>query len=70
MLESEHSLILSHISNLNDLFAIGLSDEPIVDRYLDEDVFQPESEHRKRLILVGASHLNPSRSSLTLENGR
>jgi hypothetical protein len=31
--------------------------EPIVDRFLDEEVFEAESEPKKQLLLVGSSHL-------------
>jgi hypothetical protein len=56
--ESEHSLVLSLISELNEMFATGLSEDPIVARYLDEDVFEAENVTRPRLILIGSSHLN------------
>jgi hypothetical protein len=55
--ESEHELVLSLIRDLNDLFATGLSTEPIVDRFLDEEVFDTEPVIKKQLLLIGSSHL-------------
>jgi hypothetical protein len=52
--DDEHELVLSLISDLNDRFSTGLSVEPIMDRFLDEEVFEPDAEPKKRLL---TSHL-------------
>jgi hypothetical protein len=56
--ENKHSLVLCLISKLNKMFATGLCVDPIVDWYLDEDVFEADSATRPIMILVGLSHLN------------
>jgi hypothetical protein len=55
--EDEHDLVLSLIRDLNDLYATGLCIEPIVDRFMEDEVFGPESEKKKQLLLIGSSHL-------------
>jgi hypothetical protein len=56
--ENDHELVLSLIGDLNDLFTTELCMEPIVDRFLDEEVFEAKSENKKQLLLVGSSHLH------------
>jgi hypothetical protein len=65
---TERSLILSLVHDLNELFATGLSESPVVDRYLDEEVFGEDGGHKPPLILIGASHLQ--RVSAHLESER
>jgi hypothetical protein len=55
--DTERSLILSLVHDLSELFASGLSESPVVDRYLDEDVFGEAAGRKPTLILIGASHL-------------
>jgi hypothetical protein len=55
--ESEQELVLCLIKELNDLFATGLSTEPIVDRFLDDEVFDNDPVTKKQLLLIGSSHL-------------
>ncbi len=50
-------LVLSLIGDLNDLYATGLCVEPIVDRFMDEEVIESEPEHKMQLLLVGSSHI-------------
>jgi hypothetical protein len=54
--ENKHELVLSLIGDLNNLYATGISVEPIVDCFLDEELFETEPEHKKPLLLVGSSH--------------
>jgi succinate dehydrogenase flavin-adding protein (antitoxin of CptAB toxin-antitoxin module) len=39
------------------LFALGLNEDPVVDRFMDDDVFDGTEEPKKPLLLLGASHL-------------
>jgi hypothetical protein len=54
--ETEKSLIMSLIYDLNELYSSDLCLDPIVDRYVDNEVFEDCS--KQTLILIGASHLN------------
>jgi hypothetical protein len=56
--ETERSLILSLVHELNNLFSTDLCEDPVIDRFLDEDVFYQEQGKKPSVILVGASHLN------------
>ncbi len=56
--ETERTLVLSLVRDINDLFSTGLCTNPVVDRFLEDDVFGSEPSHRHPLILIGASHLN------------
>jgi hypothetical protein len=56
--DAKRSLILSLVHDLNNLYAADLCKDPVVDRYLDEDVFYNDQEKKLQLILIGASHLN------------
>ncbi len=56
--ETERSLILSLVHELNNLFSTDLCEDPMIDRFLDEDVFYQEQGKKPSVILVGASHLN------------
>ncbi len=56
--ETERTLVQSLVGEINDLFSTGLCTNPVVDRFLDDDVFGSESPPRIPLILLGASHLN------------
>jgi hypothetical protein len=65
--ENEHSLVLSLIQDLNEIYATGLCESPVVDRFLEDDVFLSEEQPRNRLIL-GSSHLK--RIASTLDTNR
>jgi hypothetical protein len=54
--ETEKSLITSLTYDLNELYSSDLCMEPIVDRYLDSEVF--DDCRKQTVILIGASHLN------------
>jgi lysophospholipase L1-like esterase len=56
--ETERTLIQSLIGEINDLFSAGLCTSPVIDRFLDDDVFGSDTPSRVPLILLGASHLN------------
>jgi hypothetical protein len=56
--ETERTLVLSLVRDINDLFSSGLCANPVVDRFLQDNVFGSESSQRQPLILIGASHLN------------
>jgi hypothetical protein len=56
--ETERTLMLSLVRDINDLFSSGLCTNPVVDRFLEDDVFGSEASSRQPLILIGASHLN------------
>jgi hypothetical protein len=55
--ENERSLVLSLIKDLNEIYAAGLCENPVVDRFLEDDVFLNEAQPRHRLFLLGSSHL-------------
>jgi hypothetical protein len=55
--ESERSLVLSLIHDLNEIYATGLCEEPVIDRYMEDDVFGTDDQPKHRLILLGSSHL-------------
>jgi hypothetical protein len=54
----EREIIHCLIQELNELFALGLNEDPIVDRFLEDDVFYDAAVEKKLLILIGASHLS------------
>jgi hypothetical protein len=54
----EREVIHCLIQELNELFALGLNEDPIVDRFLEDEVFYDASVEKKLLILIGASHLS------------
>jgi hypothetical protein len=56
--ESERSLVLSLIHDLNEIYATGLCEQPVVDRYMEDDVFLTDDVPKHRLFLLGSSHLN------------
>ncbi len=56
--ETERTLVQCLVGEINDLFSTGLCTNPVVDRFLDDDVFGSDSPPRTPLILIGASHLN------------
>jgi hypothetical protein len=56
--EAERSLILSLVHDLNNLYATDLCEDPVVNRYLDEDKFYNDIYKKQQLILIGTSHLN------------
>jgi hypothetical protein len=56
--ETERTLVQCLVREINDLFSTGLCTNPVVDRFLDDDVFGSESPPKIPLILIGASHLN------------
>jgi hypothetical protein len=56
--ESERSLVLSLIHDLNEIYATGLCEQPVVDRYMEDEVFLSDGQPKHRLILLGSSHLN------------
>jgi hypothetical protein len=55
--ENERSLVLSLIKDLNEIYATGLCENPIVDRFLEDDVFLSKVQPKHRLVLLGSSHL-------------
>jgi hypothetical protein len=56
--ESERSLVLSLIHDLNEIYATGLWEQPVVDRYMEDDIFLSDDQPKHKLILLGSSHLN------------
>jgi hypothetical protein len=66
--ENKRSLVLSLIKDLNEIYGTGLCENPIVDRFLDDDVFLHEAQPKHRLILLGSSHLK--RIADTLDTDR
>jgi hypothetical protein len=54
----ERALIQCLIQELNELFALGLNEDHIVDRFMDDDVFDGTDVCKKPLLLIGASHLS------------
>jgi hypothetical protein len=62
--ENERSLVLSLIKDLNEIYAAGLCENPIVDRFLEDDVFQSDDQPRHKLLLLGSSHLKRIAGSL------
>jgi hypothetical protein len=44
--ETERSLILSLVQELNTLFSTDLCEDPVIDRFLEEDVFYHEQEKK------------------------
>jgi hypothetical protein len=56
--ETERTLIQCLVGEINELFSTGLCTSPVIDRFLDDDVFGSETPPRIPLILLGASHLN------------
>jgi hypothetical protein len=66
--ENERSLVLSLIKDLNEIYATGLCENPVVDRFLEDDVFLSKVQLRHRLIFLGSSHLK--RIAGTLDTDR
>ncbi len=65
--ESERSLVHSLIHDLNEFFSTGLSEDPVIDRFLDKEVFLSENSKRQQLIQIGESHLNRMADQLSLD---
>ncbi len=40
------------------MYSTGLSEDPIIDRYMEDDVFIDDNAPKENIILIGASHLN------------
>ncbi len=55
--ESECSLVLSLIHDLNEIYATGLCEQPVIDRFMEGDVFVTDDQPKHRLLLLGSSHL-------------
>jgi hypothetical protein len=66
--EDEHDLVLSLIRDLNDLYATGLCLEPVVDRFMEDEVFGPGPEQKNQLLLIGSSHLR--RAAVHLDSSK
>jgi hypothetical protein len=66
----ERALIQCLIQELNKLFALGLNEDPIVDRFMDNDLFEVAESSRKLLLLIGASHLSNIVSHLDTDKWR
>jgi hypothetical protein len=45
--ESERSLVHSPVHDLNEIFSTGLSEDPVIDRFLDKEVFLNENSKRQ-----------------------
>ncbi len=56
--ETEQSLVLSLIQDLNNLFSTGLCLDLVVDRFTEDDVFGSEAANKQPLHPDVASHLN------------
>jgi hypothetical protein len=42
---------------LNKLFALGPKEDPIVDRFMEEEVFDDTTSGKKLLLMLDANHL-------------
>jgi hypothetical protein len=56
--ETNRTLVLSLIHDLNELFSSGLCMGPVIDRFMEDDVFRSDTTVKQSLILIGTSHLN------------
>jgi hypothetical protein len=56
--ENERSLVLSLIHDLNEIYATGLCEQPVVDHFMVDDVYLADEPPKHRLILLSSSHLN------------
>ncbi len=56
--ESERSIVLALLHELYEMYSTELSEDPIIDRYMKDDVFKDEDGSKEDIILIGASHLN------------
>jgi hypothetical protein len=63
----ERVLIHCLIQELNKLFALGLNEDPIVDRFMKDKVFDDASPEKKLLLLIGTSHLSSIADHLNSE---
>jgi hypothetical protein len=56
--DSERAIVLSLLCELNKMYSTGLSEDPIIDRFMEDDVFVYDNGSKENIILIGASHLN------------
>jgi hypothetical protein len=56
--DSERAIVVSLLQELNEMYHTGLSEEPVIDRYMEDDVFTDDNAAKDNVILIGASHLN------------
>jgi hypothetical protein len=65
--KTERTLVLSLIQDLNELFSSGLCTNPVIDRFMEDEVFGSDAASKQPLILIGVSHLNRIAGKLDTE---